>query len=111
MTRWPCQLLHLNPMVFKDEIEVFSILPELLRPWNTLSSSGIRLQLQAGGRTREQDHWIRKLSVEIVNDSNQRITTFNGQIRLPSGILKHWSSVYLSEVKSDDSAISMFHLR
>jgi hypothetical protein len=101
-------LLHLNPIPFTDEAEILAALPELLRPWKTLPSSGIRLQLQSGSRTREQDHWIRKLSVSLINDSSQRITNFNCQVRLPAGILKHWSAMYPSEVKSDDQRYRCF---
>ncbi|MGA9156213.1 MAG: hypothetical protein WB249_05435 [Candidatus Sulfotelmatobacter sp.] len=101
-------LLHLNPIPFADEAEILAALPELLEPWKTLPSSGIRLKLESGSRTREQDHWIRKLSVSLVNDSSQRITSFNCQVRLPAGILKHWSAMYPSEVKSDDQRYRCF---
>src|ERR1700677_3131214 len=101
-------LLHLNPKTFKNESEVLAALPELLQPWKTLNSSGIRVQLLSGGRTREQDHWIRRLAVGLVNDSNQRINSFNCEVRLPSGILKHWSAIYLTEAKSDDPRYRCF---
>lgn len=103
-------LLHLNPISFKDEAEVLAALPELLQPWRTLTSSGIRVELQSGSRSREQDHWIRELSISLVNDSNQRIATFNGEVRLPTGILKHWSETafILHETKSDDPQYRCF---
>jgi hypothetical protein len=103
-------LLHLNPIPFTDETEVLAALPELLEPWRSLPSSGIRLQLQSGPRSREQDHWIRQLSVNLVNDGNQRITNFNCQVRLPVGILKHWSASYPGEAGSDDSRYRCFIL-
>jgi hypothetical protein len=101
-------LLHLNPIPFADEPEILAALPELLQPWKALFSSGIRLQIQSGSRTREQDHWIRRLAVSLINDSNQRITSFNCQVRLPAGILKHWSAMYPSELKSDDPRYRCF---
>jgi hypothetical protein len=101
-------LLHLNPISFKDETEVLAALPELLQPWRTLTSSGIHIELQSGARSREQDHWIRQLSINLANDSNQRITSFNCHLRLPTGILTHWSATYLTEVKSDDPRYRCF---
>lgn len=101
-------LLNLNPIPFVDEAEILAALPKLLQPWKTLSSSGIRLELQSGGRTREQGHWIRRLSVRLINESNQRITNFNCEVRLPVGILKHWSTVHLSEVPSGDQQYRCF---
>lgn len=101
-------LLHLNPIPFTDETDVLAALPELLQPWRTLTSSGIRVQLQSGRRSREQDHWIRTLAVCLVNDTNQRVTSFNCHVRLPAGILKHWSAMYPSEVKSNDQRYRCF---
>ena len=101
-------LLHLNPKSFTDESEVLAALPDLLQRWRTLASFGIRVQLQSGGLTMEQEHWIRQLSVNLVNDSNQRITSFNCQVRLPAGILKHWSAHNPVEVKSDDQRYRYF---
>jgi hypothetical protein len=101
-------LLHLNPISFTDETEVLAALPELLQPWKTLTRSGIRVQLQSGKRSMEQEHWIRQLSVSLVNDSNQRITSFNCQVRLPTGILTHWSATHPTEVKSDDPRYRCF---
>ena len=101
-------LLHLNPISFTDETEVLAALPELLQHWRTLTSSGIRVQLQSGGRSMEQEHWIRQLSISLVNDSNQRITSLNCQVRLPAGILKHWSASYPTEVKSDEQRYRCF---
>jgi hypothetical protein len=101
-------LLHLNPIPFSDETEILAELPGLLQRWKVLPSSGIRILLQSGNRTREQDHWIRRLAVSLVNDSGQRINSFNCRVRLPAGILKHWSSVYPSEVPSDDPRYRCF---
>ncbi len=101
-------LLQLNPIPFEDNAEILAALPELLQPWRTLSTSGVRVQLQSGSRSREQDHWIRRLAINLVNDSKQRITSFNCQVRLPAGVLKHWSSHYPTEVPSDDQRYRRF---
>jgi hypothetical protein len=101
-------LLHLNPIPFSDEAEILAALPELLQRWKALPGSGIRLLLESGGRTREQEHWIRRLGVRLANDSAQRISSFNCLVRLPAGILKHWSAVYPSEVPSDDQRYRCF---
>ena len=84
------ELLHLNPISFTDENEVLAALPELLQRWKTLPTSGIRVELKAGPRKNQQEHWIRELTVNLVNDSNQRINKFNCQVRLLAGMLKHW---------------------
>jgi hypothetical protein len=101
-------LLHLNPIPFKEESDVLAALPELLLPWKTLAGSNIRVQLQSGRRSREQDHWIRTLAVSLVNDTNQRITSFNAEVRIPAGILKHWSAMYPSEARSDNQRYRCF---
>jgi len=47
-------------------------------------------------------HAIRKYQLKLINDTNERITQYNGEIQVPSSILKHWSSHYPAEVTSDD---------
>jgi hypothetical protein len=101
-------LLHLNPIPFSEEAEILAALPELLQRWKALPSTGFRLLLESGGRTREQEHWIRRLAVRLANESGQRISSFNCLVRLPAGILRHWSAVYPSEVPSDDQRYRCF---
>jgi hypothetical protein len=102
------ELLHLNPIPFTDETDVLAALPELLQSWRTLTSSGIRVQLRSERHAREQEHWIHQLSVSLVNDSNERISKFNCEVRLPPAILKHWSTAYRGEVRSDDERYRSF---
>lgn len=101
-------LLHLDPIPFVHETEVLAKLPELLQPWTKLSISGIHVQLESGARTEQDGHWIRRIVVSLVNGSNQRITSFNCLVRLPAGILAHWSAIHPSEVKSDDQRYRCF---
>lgn len=103
-------LLHLNPIKFTDESEILEALSERLLQWKSLSPTGIRVELQSGIRIQRQDHWIRPLKVYLVNESSQRITEFDGKIRVPTGILKHWSSNYDGEDKSDDARYRCFRL-
>jgi hypothetical protein len=101
-------LLHLNPIPFTNEGEILAALPDLLQPWKSLPPSGIKLQLQSTNRRKEQDHWIRTLAVSLINNRSERITSFNCRVRLPVGILKHWSAGYMSEMKSDDQRYRCF---
>jgi hypothetical protein len=96
------QLLHLNPIPFTRESEVLSALHERLQAWKSLKSGGISVQLKSEYRPPEQGHRIHQLGVNLVNDSDNRIASFNCQVRVPAGILKHWSQHYPSEVRSDD---------
>jgi hypothetical protein len=96
------QLLHLNPKPFTHESEVLAALPKLLEAWKTLPTSGIRVELKVGTRTNQQGHWLRELTVNLVNDGNQRISKFNCQVCLLGGLLKHQSAMYYGELPSDD---------
>lgn len=101
-------LIHLNPIPFAHETEVLARLPDLLQSWTTLTASGIHVQLQSSARTNQEGHWIRQLAVGLVNGSNQRITSWNCRVRMPAGILAHWSAHHPSEVKSDDQRYRCF---
>lgn len=94
-------LLHLNPIPFSDETQVIAALPERLAPWRLLTPSGIKLQLESIKSNIQDNHHIRRLEVNLVNDTSQRITTYDCQVRLPAAILKHWSSTFIIEVHSD----------
>jgi hypothetical protein len=103
-------LLHLNPITFSDEMEVLAALPERLRAWGTLKSTGIVPIITSSNPIPNPDgHLIGKLAFAAVNDTNSRITQFNGTIRMPAGILKHWSNSYgFSEEKSTDHRYRVF---
>jgi len=90
-------LLHLNPIEFTDENEVLAELPKRLEQWKSLKPSGIELQLISRALGQQDGHAIRRLEIGLVNRTNRRIEKYEFEIRLPSGILKHWSSVYTGE--------------
>lgn len=101
-------LLHLNPIEFTEDSEVLAALPERLRPWKSLAPVGIRVELDSVRVDTQDGHPIRKLQVTLVNDTNQRITSYDAEVRIPAGILKHWSAVYPHEVRSDDPSRRRF---
>ncbi len=102
-------LLHLNPIFFNDESEILSALPQRLTPWKRLTNASIRLELQFP-RATEVEHRIRNLIVSAANGSNQRITSFNCEVRLPVALLKHgYPKGFLpAEEKTDDARYSCY---
>ena len=103
-------LLHLNPILFTDETEIISALPQRLVAWKRLSSASIRLQLQFPRGSAEEKHRTRKLIVSVANGSNQRITSFNCEVRLPAALLKHGNlKGFLPDAnKTDDPRYSCY---
>jgi hypothetical protein len=102
-------LLHLNPIEFTNESEVLAALPKRLEQWKSLKPSGIELQLTSRivGQ-REDRHMIRRLEINLVNETNYPIEKYELEIRLPSGILKHWNTVYEAEVTSNTPGVRRF---
>ena len=96
------QLLHLNPVEFTDDSEVLAALPERIAKWPTLTPAGIRLQLESVRQPSESGHPISKYTVTLINDTNQRIREYTGEVSVPSGILKHWSTGYTTEIRRND---------
>jgi hypothetical protein len=90
-------LLHLNPIEFIQENEVLAELPKRLERWKSLKPSDIELQLVSRITGQQDGHIIRRLEIGLLNETNQRIERYEFEIRLPSGILKHWSGVYPTE--------------
>jgi hypothetical protein len=101
-------LLHLNPIEFTDEAEVLAALPDLLKPWRSLRTSGIELELVSKANRKQDGHVIRILEVTLVNDTDQRITEYDGEIFIPSGILKHFHANYPGEHPSSDPHLRRF---
>jgi hypothetical protein len=101
-------LLHLNPISFTDDTEVLAALPERLLNWKALTAPGIGIQIRVEGTTWQDKHEIRALAVSIVNDTNQRITSFTCEARVPAGILSHWTAHYLGEVSECDAGFRCF---
>lgn len=103
-------LLHLNPITFTDEMEILAALPARLQAWIALKPAGIVPQIKATLTSRTQDgHAIRQLMYSVINNTDSRITQINGTLRVPAGILKHWSSGYaLDEEQSADPEYRIF---
>ena len=101
-------LVHLNPIEFTDEADVLGVLPALLQKWRGLRPTKIDVELQSGRVVLRDGHRTRQLLVSLVNDTNDRIVKWNGRVRLPAGILKHWTTTYVGEDRSDDSRYRVF---
>ncbi len=101
-------LLHLNPIEFSDESEVLAALPKRLEEWKSLKPSGIELQLTSKPAGQQQGHAIRRVEINLINNTNDRIENYEFEVRLPSGILKHWSSVYAAEVPCNFPGLRCF---
>jgi hypothetical protein len=95
-------LLQLNPIPFTDESEILVALTERLAAWKSLTPSGIQLQLSTIKNCEHADHALRTLVVTLINDTSQRITEYDCEVRIPVGLLKHRDSKNLSEVRSDE---------
>ena len=73
-----------------------------------MKPSGIELQLVSKPNRRQDDHNIYTLEVTLINDTNQRINAYDLEVRLPAGILKHFSATYPAEVESNDRRYRRF---
>jgi hypothetical protein len=92
-------LLQFNPFEFTDESEVLAELPTRLAAWKSLKPSGIELRLTSQAVGREQGHAISRLRINLVNGTNRLIEKFELEVRIPSGVLKHWNGSYSTEVR------------
>jgi hypothetical protein len=101
-------LLHLNPIEFTDESEVLAELPKRLVSWKSLKPSGVELQLTSRANPPQDAHPIRTLETTLVNETNHRIERYELEIRLPSGVLKHWGAKYPSEVPCNVRGLRCF---
>jgi hypothetical protein len=96
------QLLQLNPIEFSGESKILFELPSRLMEWKSLQPSGISLELKSVSATPQDGHPIKTLELWLVNDTDQPIAAYNGKLRLPEDILKHWSAIYPLEQKPCD---------
>jgi hypothetical protein len=92
-------LLHINPFEFTDEAEILAELPKRLAAWGTLKPSGVNLRLTSVTAGPQEGHDIKRLEITLLNGTNRLIEKYEVEVRLPSGILKHWSSTYPAEVR------------
>jgi hypothetical protein len=103
-------LVQLNPVEFTHEMEVLAALPALLEGWKALAPTGIRPEIRTTLPIRHQDgHPIRQLLFRVVNDSGSRIREISGELRVPAGILKHWSNTYgMDNAVTEDGRYRVF---
>ncbi len=101
-------LLHLNPIEFTDEAEVLAELPKRLESWKSLKPSGIELRLTSRALRQQNGHAISMLETTLVNETNDRIESYELEIRLPSSILKHWNGTYPNEVPCNTPGLRCF---
>lgn len=97
------ELLHLNPEPFGDESDVLTALAGRLSNWKSLPGSGIRVYLRSVPAGVQEGHPIGHLEAILVNDSNRSVMKLDGLLRIPAGILKHWSASYAMEVKCEQA--------
>ena len=102
-------LLHLNPIPFKDESEVLAALPAHLQDWKTNATGAIRVELESNSTRQQDGHQQYALNVNLVNDTNRRINTYDAQLRLSARVLKHWNTMYLNEIEKGNSLVRTFH--
>lgn len=105
------ELLHLNPTPFTDDAEVLVALPKLLQPWTNLRPSEVLVEFLSEGKEMQDGHIIRKLSLKLQNNTNQQLTGYEAEIRIPSGLLKHWRASYPNEKPSGDPTVRCFRIR
>ncbi len=101
-------LLHLNPIEFTDEAEVLAELPKRLVPWKSLKLSGIELKLISKPLRQQDGHYISWFQALLVNETNNPIERYDLELRVPSGILRHWSAIYANEVPSNQPGVRCF---
>jgi hypothetical protein len=101
-------LLHLNPIEFTHEDEILAELPKRLESWKLLKPSGIELRLTSRTVGQQEGHAISRLQTTLVNETNYSIEKFHLEVRVPSGILKHWSASYPAEVRCNEPSIRCF---
>jgi hypothetical protein len=92
-------LLHLNPFEFDDESEILAELPKRLATWRSLKPSGIELRLTSEAAGQQEGHAISRLRITLVNETHRLIEKYELEVRIPSDLLKHWNTVYPSEVR------------
>jgi hypothetical protein len=102
-------LIHLNPIDFTDEAEVLVALPERLLVWKTLKPlSGVRVELDSIKSNPQQGHAISMLRITLVNDTSQRINSYDLEVSLPEEILKHGPTHLGGEVPRKDPNHRLF---
>jgi hypothetical protein len=55
-----------------------------------------------------KDHRIDQLTLTLVNDTSERIGSFDGKLWVKGALLKHWTAVYGGEVPAEDGQYRCF---
>lgn len=95
-------LVQLNPIEFVQEGEVLAALPPLLERWKTLPPTGIALEITGSNPVRKDGHDLRQLTFSIVNNSSNRIREIAGQLRMPIGLLNHFTGHGMNAIHNPD---------
>jgi hypothetical protein len=101
-------LIHLNPIKFSNESEILAQLPTYLDQWKSLKPSGVELKMVSHVAKAESDHPIRKLEISLWNHTNKRISDYDIEVRMPSGILTHWAAHFPAERPCNEPGIRVF---
>lgn len=101
-------LIQLNPIGFESDSEILAALPEQLLGWKTVQPTGIRLDMKSVVLTPQDGHPIRRFELHVVNDSNNRISEYNGELSVASGLLGHWGAIYPAEIHKKDPSRRYF---
>ena len=84
------ELLHLNPVKFTNDSEVLDALTKRLQPWKALSrAETVHVELKCKDAYQQSGHQVRYLRVDLVNNSTERITKFDGELRVLEEVLKN----------------------
>jgi hypothetical protein len=65
-----------------------------------LKRSGVELKLSSKEVGRQEGYNISRLEITLVNGTNRLIEKYEVEVNLPSGILKHWNTTYMTEVRT-----------
>jgi hypothetical protein len=95
--------LQLNPIPFRTESDVIVALPGRLRNLS-IADESLKLSMQSAAGPTHSDHPIRRLNLKLINNTNQRFTTFNGKLWIPREFLNHWGTFYVDEDRSKPNA-------
>jgi hypothetical protein len=101
-------LLHLNPFEFTDEAEILTELAKRLAAWRSLKPSGVELRLSSQAAGWQEGHDIGRLEIMLLNGTNRLIEKYEFEVRLPSALLKHWSTTYPTEVRCNIPRLRCF---
>lgn len=104
------QLIHLNPIVFHNDIEIPGKLALLLSKWKGLAAGGSELLVKSQRVERKDNHQIRRGTVNFRNNSTDRISNYNLEVRVPSAVFKHFSELAWGQVSSDDPNVCLFRV-